>query len=134
MAIEAKRQSPLQKAMAACRRVWLGVALFSACANLLMLSVPMYMMQVYDRVLPTSNVDTLLALSAMVVIGLASLRPASTPCATGCWCASARGSTASWGAPSWLARWPTPGVPAAACRRRGCATWRRCADTWAAPA
>ena len=57
--------------MAACRRVWLGVALFSACVNLLMLSVPMYMMQVYDRVLPTSNVDTLLALSAMVVIGLA---------------------------------------------------------------
>ena len=56
--------------MAACRRVWLGVALFSACVNLLMLSVPMYMMQVYDRVLPTSNVDTLLALSAMVVIGL----------------------------------------------------------------
>ena len=70
MAIEAKRQNPLQKAMAACRRVWLGVALFSACVNLLMLSVPMYMMQVYDRVLPTSNVDTLLALSAMVVIGL----------------------------------------------------------------
>ena len=69
--MEAKRLSPLQKAMAACRRVWLGVALFSACVNLLTLAVPMYMMQVYDRVLPTSNVDTLLALSAMVVTGLA---------------------------------------------------------------
>ena len=69
--MEAQRPSPLQQALGACRRVWVGVALFSACVNLLMLSVPMYMMQVYDRVLPTSNVDTLLALSAMVVVGLA---------------------------------------------------------------
>ena len=62
--------------MAACRRACVGVALFSACVNLLMLTVPMqltvpmYMMQVYDRVLATSNIDTLLALSAMVAVGL----------------------------------------------------------------
>ncbi len=69
--MEAERPNPLRRALAACRRVWIGVAAFSACVNLLMLTVPMYMMQVYDRVLPTSNVDTLLALSAMVVVALA---------------------------------------------------------------
>ena len=56
--------------MAACRRVWVGVGLFSACLNMLMLSVPLYMMQIYDRVLSTRNVDTLLALTAMVLAAL----------------------------------------------------------------
>ena len=56
--------------MAACRRVWAGIGLFSACLNLLMLSVPLYMMQIYDRVLATRNVDTLLALTVMVVAAL----------------------------------------------------------------
>ena len=50
-----------------------AAGLFSGCLNLLMLSVPLYMLQVYDRVLTTGNVDTLLALSAMVVAGLATL-------------------------------------------------------------
>ena len=68
--MEAKQPGPLQQAMAACRRAWVGVALFSACVNLLMLSVPLYMMQVYDRVVTTGNIDTLLALSAMVAVAL----------------------------------------------------------------
>ena len=70
--MEAERPHPLTQALAACRRVLVVVALFSACVNLLMLSVPMYMLQVYDRVLTTGNVDTLLALSAMVVVALAT--------------------------------------------------------------
>ena len=61
---------PLKRAMAACRRVWVGVALFSACLNMLMLAVPLYMMQLYDRVLATGNVDTLLALTVMVAVAL----------------------------------------------------------------
>ena len=49
--------------MAACRRTWVGVALFSACVNLLILTIiPMYMVQVYDRVLITSSIDALLTL------------------------------------------------------------------------
>ncbi len=64
--------NPLSRALAACRRVFIAAALFSACMNVLMLTVPMYMMQVYDRVLTTGNIDTLLALSAMVVVGLAT--------------------------------------------------------------
>ena len=59
--------------MAACRRVWIGVGLFSACLNMLMLSVPFYMMQLYDRVLSTRNVDTLLVLTAMVAAALVVL-------------------------------------------------------------
>ena len=65
-----QRPDALQRAMAACRRVGVGVALFSACLNLLALTVPLYMMQVYDRVLTTANVDTLLALSALAVAAL----------------------------------------------------------------
>ena len=66
----AGRPDDLRAAMAACRRVWVSVGLFSACLNLLMLAVPLYMMQIYDRVLTTSNVDTLLALTVMVVMAL----------------------------------------------------------------
>ena len=63
----------LKQAMSACRRVWLGVALFSACVNLLILSVPIYMMQLYDRVLATRSIDTLLVLTVMVAVALVVL-------------------------------------------------------------
>ena len=56
----------LKRALASCRRVWTGVALVSACLNLLMLAVPLYMMQIFDRVLTTGHIDTLLVLTAMV--------------------------------------------------------------------
>ena len=56
----------LKRAMASCRRVWFGVALISAFVNLLMLAVPLYMMQIFDRVLTTGHVDTLIVLTAMV--------------------------------------------------------------------
>ena len=64
--MNAERPNALRQAMSSCRRAWIGVALFSACVNLLMLSVPIYMMQIYDRVLATRNLDTLIVLSAMV--------------------------------------------------------------------
>lgn len=60
----------LKRALAACRPVWTGVALFSACVNLLMLAVPLYMMQIFDRVLSTGHVDTLLVLTVMVALAL----------------------------------------------------------------
>ena len=64
--MSAGRPPALERALSACRRAWVGVGLFSACVNMLMLAVPIYMMQLYDRVLTTRNVDTLLVLSAMV--------------------------------------------------------------------
>ena len=70
--MQATAVNPLAAALAACRRVLIAVALFSACVNLLLLVVPLYMLQVYDRVLTTGSVDTLLALSAMALVGLAT--------------------------------------------------------------
>ena len=46
----------------------IGVALFSGVINLLMLAGSLYMLQVYDRVIPSRNVATLLGLSLMVLL------------------------------------------------------------------
>jgi ATP-binding cassette subfamily C protein len=49
-----------------CRRVLWSVALFSAAVNMLMLAGPLYMLQVYDRVLASHSVPTLIALSLLL--------------------------------------------------------------------
>ena len=45
-----------------------GVAVFSGIINLLTLSGSLYMLQVYDRVIPSRNIATLLGLSLIVLI------------------------------------------------------------------
>lgn len=50
-----------------CRRAFWSVAIFSGGVNLLMLAGPLYMLQVYDRVLASRSVPTLLALTALLV-------------------------------------------------------------------
>jgi ATP-binding cassette, subfamily C, bacterial PrsD len=45
-----------------------AVAIFSGAINLLMLSGSLYMLQVYDRVLPSRSIATLFGLSVMVLI------------------------------------------------------------------
>ncbi|MCP4619760.1 MAG: type I secretion system permease/ATPase [Bradyrhizobium sp.] len=45
----------------------LGIAVFSGVVNILMLSGSLYMLQVYDRVIPSRNIATLLGLSLMVL-------------------------------------------------------------------
>lgn len=64
---------PLQTAMRACRQHFLLAASFSALVNILYLAPTLYMMQVYDRVVPTSGVLTLLWLTVIVGIALATL-------------------------------------------------------------
>jgi len=44
-----------------------GIAVFSGVVNVLMLSGSLYMLQVYDRVIPSRNIATLLGLSLMVL-------------------------------------------------------------------
>lgn len=49
------------------RRPLIGVAGISALINLLMLAAPIFMLQVYDRVLPSRSVPTLISLFLLVV-------------------------------------------------------------------
>jgi PrtD family type I secretion system ABC transporter len=49
--------------------VWL-VAIFSLGLNLLVLASPIYMLQIYDRVIATANLDTLLVVSVMMGVAL----------------------------------------------------------------
>ncbi|RWL91613.1 MAG: type I secretion system permease/ATPase [Mesorhizobium sp.] len=49
------------------------VGLFSLLINLLLLVVPLYLLQVYDRVLPSSSVETLVYLSVIAVAALGFL-------------------------------------------------------------
>jgi PrtD family type I secretion system ABC transporter len=51
----------------------LEVGIFSAVINVLLFVMPLYMMQVYDRVLPSASIDTLLYLSIFAVLALGFL-------------------------------------------------------------
>ena len=57
----------LATALRDCRRAFAGVALFSGVVNLLMLAGPLYMLQIYDRVLSSRSVPTLVVLSVFLV-------------------------------------------------------------------
>jgi len=57
----------LQKVLNHCRRSFVYVGLFSLFINLLMLVPPLYMLQVYDRVITTRSQETLLMLTLVVV-------------------------------------------------------------------
>src|SRR5580700_692453 len=54
--------SELAAALAACKRAFLAVALFSGMSNILMLTGALFMLEIYDRVLPSRSVPTLVAL------------------------------------------------------------------------
>ena len=54
--------SELAAALGACRRAFLAIGLFSGMSNILMLTGSLFMLEVYDRVLPSRSVPTLVAL------------------------------------------------------------------------
>ncbi|MEL7045360.1 MAG: ABC transporter transmembrane domain-containing protein, partial [Pseudomonadota bacterium] len=60
----------LREVLSSARSVFVTVGLFSLATNLLMLAVPLYMMQLFDRVLATRNVDTLIALTIIVLVSI----------------------------------------------------------------
>jgi PrtD family type I secretion system ABC transporter len=66
-------RAPLGRAWRAQRTTVAAVIAFSLCINLLVLASPLYMLQVYDRVLTSRSVETLLLLSAVAVFALAAL-------------------------------------------------------------
>ena len=61
-----KGRSELRQALLSSRGALTGVAVFSAVVNLLMLTGPLFMLQVYDRVLSSHSSATLLVLFAFV--------------------------------------------------------------------
>src|SRR5215469_8387712 len=58
---------PVSRGLRDSRRRMVGIAVFSGVINLLMLSGSLYMLQVYDRVIPSRNIATLVGLSLMVL-------------------------------------------------------------------
>jgi ABC-type protease/lipase transport system fused ATPase/permease subunit len=60
-------RNPMSDALRATRSAFTGVATLSCVTNLLMLTGPLFMMQIYDRVLASRSVPTLVALSILVI-------------------------------------------------------------------
>jgi len=58
----------LHLALKSCRASFIGAGVFSFFINLLMLTGPLYMLQIYDRVLMSSSVPTLLAITGLIVL------------------------------------------------------------------
>ena len=65
--------APLADALRACRTHFVWAAVFSAGVNLLYLTPTIYMMQVYDRVVPTGGLTTLILITAVAMFALGSL-------------------------------------------------------------
>ena len=68
-----RQQSPqtgstLRKALASCRSAFLSTAFFSAVVNVLMVTGSLFMMEVYDRVLPSRSLPTLVGLCMIAAI------------------------------------------------------------------
>jgi len=62
--------NPLKTALRSCRQALVVVGGFSLVMNLLMLAMPLYMMQVFDRVLTGQNLDTLAVLTLLAVVAI----------------------------------------------------------------
>ncbi|TIS13179.1 MAG: type I secretion system permease/ATPase, partial [Mesorhizobium sp.] len=57
--------SELASALHSCKAAFAGVAVFSGVSNILMLTGAMFMLEVYDRVLPSRSVPTLIAMAIL---------------------------------------------------------------------
>ena len=71
-------RSELAAALATCRGAFVGIALFSGMSNILMLTGALFMLEIYDRVLPSRSVATLVGLTILagvlfVAMGLIDL-------------------------------------------------------------
>ena len=60
-------KSPVRSAIFSMRKAWVAVGVLSMFVNILMLTGPLYMLQVYDRVITSQSMSTLVALSLLMV-------------------------------------------------------------------
>ncbi len=63
----------LRDSLKACRQSFFAVVVFSFFVNLLMLTVPIYLLQLYDRVIPNKSIDTLIFLTILAILALITL-------------------------------------------------------------
>src|ERR1700750_1682918 len=61
-AVPGFRRSELGEALRACRSAFIGVGIMSCMINLLYLTGSIFMLEIYDRVLPSRSVPTLVGL------------------------------------------------------------------------
>ena len=61
-------RSPVGRVLAQAKSAFVGVGVFSFFVNLLMLTGPIYMLQVYDRVLLSASMETLIFISVAMLI------------------------------------------------------------------
>src|ERR1700680_707155 len=64
-AVPGARRSELGDALRACRSAFVGVGIMSCMINLLYLTGSLFMLGVYDRVLPSRSVPTLVGLAVL---------------------------------------------------------------------
>jgi ATP-binding cassette subfamily C protein len=57
--------SELAEALGRCRNAFIGIGVFSGLINVLMLTAPLFMLQIYDRVLPSHSVPTLIGFAVL---------------------------------------------------------------------
>lgn len=63
-------ESAMRKAVVASKQAFVYVGIFSFFVNILMLTVPIYMLQLFDRVLASRSYDTLLYLTIIAILAL----------------------------------------------------------------
>lgn len=63
-----KNSNPIAFAFASCRNGLISVGFFSCIMNVLLLTGPFFMLQIYDRVLTSRSVPTLLALALVAAV------------------------------------------------------------------
>ena len=66
-------QDPIAEARFAIRKVLIQAGVFSFFVNLLMLTGPIYMLQMYDRVLSSRSVETLVVITGLTVVLFAAM-------------------------------------------------------------
>ena len=70
--MQSKPKTDLEQALIACKGSFLTVGFFSLFINLLLLVPSFYMLQVYDRVLSSSSITTLVMLTLIMLLLMAT--------------------------------------------------------------
>ena len=70
---ELKQGDEFASALQQCKRLLIAAGLFSGGVNLLFLASPIYLVQVYNRIIPSGSIPTLIGLSFALVLALGTM-------------------------------------------------------------